>query len=101
MAESFDYTGWNNAELERAQNTAHRFLTVNQAKISNALSQQCRILGGLIASLESGTLSFDERLDCLAHIADVSQMLRDSADGFFELGSQPVVARVLANAELR
>jgi hypothetical protein len=50
--------------------------------------------------LKVADLTLEQRLDCFARIAEVSQGLQDSANGFFELGSQPVVARTLAEAKI-
>lgn len=101
MATSFDYSGWTNLELQRARATAQAYLTTHQTDVQRALAAQCRVLVGLIENLGSTELTFEDQLDCLAHIGDVSQIIRDSAQGFFDLGCQPVVAQTLvrANAE--
>ena len=71
-------------------------MTAHQDSIQTALAAQCKVLADLIGNLGSPNHSFEDQLDCLAHISEVSQLLRDSAEGFFELGSQPVVAQTLS-----
>lgn len=100
MQFSFDYSQWTAAELARAEATACEFLSQNSSKISQVLGRQCDVLDGLVAVLKNPNLTIEQRLDCLARIADASEGLQNAANGFFELGSQPLVARVLAKADL-
>jgi hypothetical protein len=53
----------------------------------------------LVGMLRKADMTLEEKLDCFARIAEVSEGIQDCARGFFELGSQPLVARVLATAE--
>ena len=100
MGDLFDYSGWTGAELARAQNTAEDFLTRNGQAISAVLGRQCAVLDRLVAILKREDLTLEERLDCFARIGEISEGLLDSANGFFEFGSQPMVARVLARVPL-
>ena len=100
MQDSFDYSGWTGAELARAENTADEFLSQNHLAIWKSFSRQGAVLERLVSVLKRADLTLEERLDCFGRIAEVSRGVHDSANGFFELGSQPVVAKVLANAEL-
>jgi hypothetical protein len=100
MEGSFDFSSWTVAELARAASTADEYLTDNGLAISHVLSRQCAVLDRLVATLKRGNLTLEQRLECFARIAEVSEGLQTSAKGFFELGSGPLVARLLAKAEL-
>jgi hypothetical protein len=95
-----EYSGWTGAELGNAQSTADRFLSRNHLAICQCFSRQGVLLERLFDRLKRKDLTLEERLDCFARIAEVSSSMLDSANGFFDLGSQPVIARVLAQAEL-
>ena len=99
MEASFDFSQWSGAELERAESTATQFLSEKQDDISHVLGRQCVVLGRLVEILRTPGLKLEEKLDCFARIAEVSQGIHECANGFFELGSQPLVARVLAAAK--
>jgi hypothetical protein len=99
MNSSFDYSQWTGAELRRAETTASQFLAEKQQDISRAFSSQCAALETLVAMLRNADLTLEEKRDCFARIAEVSEGIQDCAKGFFELGSQPLVARVLAADE--
>ena len=97
---SGDYSGWSGTELLRAGNTAAEFISENHLAIWQSFARQGAVLGRLVNVLKRADLTIEERLDCFARIAEVSQGIDDSASGFFDLGSQPVVARVLADVDL-
>lgn len=99
MDSSFDFSHWTDSELARAEVTAGQFLNDNQVTISVVFARQCAILQRLIAMLGHGNLSLDEQLDCFARIGELADGLQRSANGFFNLGSQPLVARMLARGE--
>jgi len=99
MDASFDYSRWTGPELQRAETTATQFLAEKQQDISRAFSSQCAALETLVGMLRKADMTLEEKLDCFARIAEVSEGIQDCARGFFELGSQPLVARVLATAE--
>ena len=100
MESSFDFSRWTAAELARAESTVEEYLNDNGKAITQLLDRQFAVLGRLVASLKRGNLTLEQRLDYFARIADVAEGLQVSAKGFFELGSEPVVARMLAQAEL-
>ena len=100
MNASFDYSGWSDAELARANITAEQFLTENQSEISHVLSRQRGILDVLLSLLQRRDLSLEERLDCFARIAETAESMRECANGFFELGAQPLVARAVETGSL-
>jgi hypothetical protein len=97
---SGDYSGWTGTELLRAGATAAGFLSENHIAIWQSFARQSAVLGRLVSVLKRADLTIEERLDCFARIAEVSKGIDDSASGFFDLGSQPVVALVLADVEL-
>jgi len=92
-----NYGTWSSEELRRAESTASKFLQDHAPQISETFRVKMRCLETLLKRLNSKGVTLDQRLDCFARIAEISQMLKDEAEGFFELGSQPVVARVLAH----
>jgi hypothetical protein len=100
MKAFFDYSRWSDAELVRAKSTAEQFLTQNQKEISSVFTRQRGLLDHLIAMLRQRDLSLEERLDCFARIAEVAETLRESANGFFDLGAEPLVARAIENGSL-
>ena len=95
MDACFDYSQWSEGELVRAETTAEEFLIRNREKISTIFSRQQHALGHLLQVLDTPDLTFEERLDCFARISEMADCLRECANGFFELGAQPMVARVI------
>ena len=94
-----DYGRWSKEELRKAEATASQFLEENAPQISETLRAKARFLEGLIQTLGHKKTPLDQRLDCFARIAEISQLLKEDADGFFELASQPLVARILLNSK--
>jgi hypothetical protein len=90
-----DYSHWTDQELRQAEMAAAQFLDENGAQIVENLRAKLRILNFLINRLDERRTSFDRRLDCFARIAEVSQFMKEDAEGFFELASHPIVARLL------
>lgn len=95
MDSCFDYSQWSEAELARAESTAEEFLSINREKIATIFKRQQVALYHLLQLLERDDLSLQDRLDCFARISEMGECLRECANGFFELGAQPLVARVL------
>lgn len=96
-----NYGRWSKEELRKAEATATNFLEQNASQISETLRAKARFLEGLIQTLGNKQTTLHERLDCFARISEISELLKDDADGFFELASQPVVARILFNTKRR
>ncbi len=90
-----NYGEWTPDELRRAEATASRFLTENGAEIAETIRAKARFLEALAQRLSAPATSYDDRLDYLARVSEIAQLLRDEADGFFHLASQPMVARIL------
>ena len=96
-----NYGKWSKDELRKAEATARKFLEDNGDQISETLRTKVRYLEVLVNRLASRKTSLDERLDCFARIAEISQLLKDDAEGFFELASQPVVAQILNTVRVK
>jgi hypothetical protein len=90
-----NYGKWSREELRKAEATAKQFLEENGLQISDTLRTKVKYLDMLVHRLATRKGSLDERLDCFARIAEIAQLLKDDAEGFFELASQPVVAQIL------
>ncbi len=94
-----DYTNWSQRDLQKAEATASRFLEDNSAKISETLQTKLKYLDAQIHRLSRRNTSFEDRLECFARISEVAGLLKQDADGFFDLAAQPVVARILRNVK--
>jgi hypothetical protein len=94
-----DYAKWSEPELRRAESVADTFLQENSEQIHESLEAKVSTLDDLVKGLRQRRMTFDQRLDCFARIAEVSRALQDDAEGFFGLASEPVVARLLAEVE--
>jgi hypothetical protein len=90
-----NYGKWSKEELRKAEATAKQFLEDNGSQISNTLRTKVKYLDALVNRLGTRNDSLDDRLDCFARIAEIADLLKDDAEGFFELASQPVVAQIL------
>jgi hypothetical protein len=97
--ESNNFARWSNEELQKAETTATRFLEENGGQIAETLKAKVRFIEILIDRLRSKKTPLDQRLDCFARISEISDLLKEDADGFFELASQPIVARILADVK--
>jgi hypothetical protein len=97
---STDYSTWSGDELARAGNAADEFLRGNHVAIWRTFEQQSAVLARLCAILKQADLTLEQRLVCFARIAEVSEGIQAAAHGFFELGSEPMVARMLVEANL-
>lgn len=82
-------------ELQKAQATACQFLEENSAQISDTMRAKLRFLETLIQRLSVKKTSFEDRLEYFARIAEIARLIEEDANGFFQLASQPVVARIL------
>jgi hypothetical protein len=89
------YGKWSREELQNAESTASRFLAENSGQIAETMRAKARFLETLIQRFSSPTAGFEERLEYFARISEIARLIEADADGFFELASQPVVARIL------
>jgi hypothetical protein len=89
------YGNWSREELSKAENTASQFLEENSAQIADTMRVKLRFLETLIQRLSLKNTTFEDRLDYFARVSEIARLLEADADGFFELASQPVVARIL------
>jgi hypothetical protein len=94
-----DYSHWTDQELRHAEVTADQFLRENAAQIVETLRNKLKFLEFLIERLDQRNVSLNHRLDCFARITEISQFMKDDAQGFFELASQPIVARLLQGVQ--
>jgi hypothetical protein len=90
-----NYSDWSEQELRNAESIATRFLDANAQQIVETLQAKLRFLQFLIRRLDQKNVTLDFRLDCFARIAEISQFMKDDAEGFFALASHPIVARLL------
>ena len=96
-AQGNDYTKWSLDELRKAESVAQKFLTDNGPQIWGNFCRKMEALDVLVTCLKNKNITLDQRLDCFARIAEISQDMKDDAEVFFELASEPVVARILSN----
>ena len=96
-----NYGKWSKEDLRKAEATARQFLQDNGAQISDTLRSKVKYLDLLVNRLSNRKSSLDEKLDCFARIGEIAQLLKDDAEGFFELASQPVVAQILNSVKAK
>ncbi len=92
---SRNYGEWDPEELRQAEATASQFLAENGSEIAEAIRAKAKFLEQLIQRISLQKTSFDDRLEYLARISEIAQLIQEEADGFFQLASQPTVARIL------
>lgn len=86
---------WTREELFGAETTAREFLEDNSAAIAETMRAKAKLLETLIQRVAHSKTSFDDRLEYFARISEIASLIRQDADGFFQIASQPVVARIL------
>ena len=91
------YGKWSNQELLNAEATARQFLEDNSSQIADTMRAKVKFMETLIRRIALPKTEFQDRLDYLARISEIAQLIQDDADGFFELASQPMVARILGS----
>jgi hypothetical protein len=87
---------WSHEELRAAEATACQFLEDNSGEIADTLRAKVKFLEILIERLERKTTHFEDRLEYFARVSEIARLIEEDANRFFELASQPVVARILA-----
>jgi hypothetical protein len=90
------YGKWSREELRNAEATARQFLEENSVQIADTMRAKAKFLETLIQRVSLKKTTFEERLEYFARISEIARLIQDDADGFFELASQPVVARILS-----
>ena len=93
------YGKWTKEELLGAEATAREFLEENSAQIADTMRTKAKFLETLIQRVAMPKTSFEDRLEYFARISEIAQLVQQDADGFFELASQPVVARILGSVK--
>jgi hypothetical protein len=89
------YGRWNRDELRNAEASARRFLEENRAQIAETMRAKTGYMQILLDRVASDDIGLQERLELFARISEIARLVQEDADGFFELASQPVVARIL------
>ena len=91
-----NYGKWSKEELRKAEATASEFLEQNSVQIADSIRTKAKFLETLVTRIGLQKTSFEDRLEYLARISEIADLIREDADGFFDLASQPTVARILA-----
>lgn len=86
---------WNSEDLRNAEVAASQFLRDNCAQIADTMRAKARFLETLVRRLSLEATEFDDRLEYLARISEIARLIQADADGFFQLASNPLVARIL------
>ncbi len=89
------YGQWSKEELHNAEATACQFLEENSTRIAETMHAKARFLEALIQQLALKETRFEDRMEYFARASEVARLIQADADGFFDLASQPVVARIL------
>src|SRR5690348_1319055 len=89
------YGKWSREELRNAEATACQFLAENSSQIADTMRAKAKFLETLIQRIALRKTTFEDRLEYFARISEIAQLIQEDADGFFQLASQPVVARIL------
>ena len=89
------YGKWSREELQSAEATAREFLEENSAQIADTMRAKVKFLETLIHRLSLKKTSLEDRLEYFARVSEIARLIESDADGFFELASQPIVARIL------
>ncbi len=90
-----NYGQWSKEELRKAELTASHFLAENSSQIADTMRAKAKFLETLIQRIGMPKTPFEDRLEYLARISEIAQLIKEDADGFFHLASQPMVARIL------
>jgi len=91
-----NYAKWTKEELRKAEATANQFLEEHSTAIAETMRSKVKLLETLIERISRPTTRFEDRLEYLARISEIASLIESDADGFFELASQPMVARILS-----
>lgn len=94
------YGPWTKEELHKAEATACQFLEENSARIAETMQAKVKFLQDLIERLSLKEIGFQDRLEYFARVSEIARLIQADADGFFDLASQPMVARILGTVPL-
>ena len=101
MPDQKPYGKWTREELLGAESTARQFLQDNGGAIAETMRAKAKYLDQLIQRVAHPRTSFDDRLEYFARISEIAALIQQDADGFFQLASQPVVARILKSVRTK
>lgn len=93
------YGKWTREELRNAETTARQFLEDHGSQIADTMRAKAKYLETLIQRVGMPKTTFDDRLEYFARISEIATLIQEDANGFFELASQPVVARILKGVQ--
>ena len=82
-----------------AHSTASRFLEEHRDQIAATLRAKAGFIECLIERISRPETTLEDRLECFARIGEIARLVEHDADGFFDLASRPVVARILAKVQ--
>jgi hypothetical protein len=88
---------WTSDEMRKAEQTASDFLEENSVQIADAMRSKAKYLEMLLHRVSQRNTSLSDRLEHLARISEIARLLEADADGFFDLASGPMVARILGS----
>jgi hypothetical protein len=88
-------------ELLIAEATAKSFLQDHSIQIADTLRAKLRFLELLVQRVATPNADFADRLDYFARISEIAHLIEDDANGFFELASSPMVARIVGTIDER
>ena len=89
------YGKWTREELRNAEATARQFLEEHSSQIADTMRAKAKYLETLIQRIGQPKTNFEDRLEYFARISEIASLIQEDANGFFELATQPVVARIL------
>jgi hypothetical protein len=87
--------------LDTAESTASRFLEDHRDQIAETLRAKAKFIETLVQRIGHKKSTYQERLECFARISEIAHLIEEDADGFFQLASRPLVARILAEVPER
>jgi hypothetical protein len=93
------YEKLNREQLCHAEATACQFLEENSSQIGDTMRAKIKFLEILVQRISLKQTRFEDRLEFLARISEIAQLIQDDANGFFALASQPAVARLLGTVK--
>lgn len=92
---------WSPEELRAAESTASEFLDENGEEIAETMRAKAKFLEILIQRISLRKAPLADRLEYFARISEIAKLIQDDADGFFELASRPMVARIVGTVPKR
>jgi len=89
-----DFAKWSSDEIHKAELAAADFLDENVGEIADTFEKRLTIIRRIVALLKTD-ITFNQRMNYLAMIEELSTGLGQSAREFFDIGCGPSVAGLL------